>query len=136
MTTARYGNGLMSRSTILKRWSVPSNSNPSKSYEVQLHDDGILTCNCRGWINHSNRVCHHVRDKHSAAQTFLTGTTNYPGTSHKLDKVTQQVVAPKIAMPTPAPKPIEKVIEKVVAPIVQKPKFKNHRMIRMEIAQS
>jgi hypothetical protein len=121
MATARYGE--MSRNPVLKRWHVPSNSRPGHYYEIQLHDDGVLTCNCRGWINHANRVCIHVREKVSEANAFLSGQqivqqqTNYLDKEHKLDKFAQQVVPKQVMTP------------------VQKPKFRNHRMIRVEVAQ-
>lgn len=69
---ARFGE--MSRNRVLKTWYTPSRSTPNNPpYETQLHDDGILTCNCRGWINHPERICTHVRSYLGEAQRFLDG---------------------------------------------------------------
>lgn len=44
--------------------SYPSSSTPGINYNAVAHDDGKLTCNCRGWINRrgvSSRNCTHTK---------------------------------------------------------------------------
>ena len=67
---ARYGE--QSKNPVLKIWTRGSASNPDKPpYEIQLHNDGILTCNCRGWVNRASRDCRHVIVLKDEAQRFL-----------------------------------------------------------------
>ena len=63
--------GKMSRLPVLHAWKRESKSNPSKSYVVQLHQDGVLTCNCKGWINRASRDCAHVKELLGEAQILL-----------------------------------------------------------------
>jgi hypothetical protein len=63
--------GKMSRLPIPHAWKRQSKSNPSKSYIIQLHQDGILTCDCQGWINRASRDCTHVKELLGEAQMLL-----------------------------------------------------------------
>src|SRR5580658_9062255 len=44
---------------------VPSMSNPNKSYEIRLGDDGVTYCTCRAWI--SKKTCKHLDVYHGSA---------------------------------------------------------------------
>jgi len=63
--------GKMSRLPILHAWKRQSRRDPSKLYAVQLHQDGVLTCNCKGWINRASRDCRHVKELLEEAQMLL-----------------------------------------------------------------
>ncbi len=67
--------GEQSTNRTITQWHRASQSNPSaRPYEIQLHDDGILTCNCRGWTNKKDgqpRSCRHVRELLAEAQRYL-----------------------------------------------------------------
>ena len=48
----------------VKTWEFRSKSNPSKSYETVKWQDGIYSCNCRGWtrrVKNGERICTHVK---------------------------------------------------------------------------
>lgn len=69
---ARYGE--QSRNRVIFRWHRASASHPDNPpYEIQLHDDGILTCNCNGWCRKATRDCRHVKDLLHEAQILLDG---------------------------------------------------------------
>ncbi len=67
--------GEQSTNRTLTTWYRASQTNPdARPYEIQLHDDGILTCNCRGWTNKKDyqpRSCRHVRELLADAQRYL-----------------------------------------------------------------
>ncbi len=67
--------GEQSTNRTLTTWYRNSQTNPdARPYEIQLHDDGILTCNCRGWTNKKDyqpRSCRHVRELLTEAQRYL-----------------------------------------------------------------
>lgn len=45
----------------VKRWSVPSESNPSKSYVVAQNREGEFGCSCPVWI-FRRKECKHIRN--------------------------------------------------------------------------
>ena len=46
--------------------TVPSKSNPAKSYEIRLGGDGVVYCTCRAWIQ--NKFCKHLEEYHTNMQ--------------------------------------------------------------------
>jgi len=44
----------------VKKWKVPSSSNPDKAYTVSLTKEGAYECSCPTWI-YRRQECHHVR---------------------------------------------------------------------------
>ncbi len=67
---ARYGE--MSTAEVISAWPYKS-SKGTTTYEIQLHSDGLLTCNCPGWVNRKSRDCHHVKEKVFESQQILDG---------------------------------------------------------------
>ncbi len=57
--TARYGE--QSTAKVISAWARKS-SKGTTTYEILLHSDGILTCNCPGWVQRSTRDCKHVKE--------------------------------------------------------------------------
>lgn len=68
-STACYG--FQSKEEIISAWPFSSSSGTTV-YEVQLHSDGVLTCNCPGWVNHPSRACKHVKEKLEEAELIFT----------------------------------------------------------------
>ena len=96
---------------IEKTWTFASNSNPSKTYETILYEDGTTSCNCRGWTfkkDGQERTCTHTRKVES-------GTADNDAIS---------VWTPKIQTPAEPPKPKLKVKPKPKS----KPKLKSDTM--------
>lgn len=62
--------GSQSKSKVIAAWAFKSSAGTTV-YETQLHEDGILTCNCPGWVRHVKKLtngetfrsCTHVRQK-------------------------------------------------------------------------
>ena len=75
MSSIRATFGEQTTNRTLTTWYRASQSNPDRRpYEIQLHDDGILTCNCRGWTTKKDgqpRSCRHVRELLTDAQRYL-----------------------------------------------------------------
>ena len=71
---ARYGEP--SREKVISAWAFPSSAGTT-IYEIQLHEDGILTCNCPGWVilrmGKDKRECKHVKEVLYEAQQILDG---------------------------------------------------------------
>lgn len=55
--------GKPSKAKVISAWPFLSSAGTT-TYETQLHEDGVLTCNCPGWVRHvlnGQRGCKHVR---------------------------------------------------------------------------
>lgn len=74
---------------ILTCWVFASSSNPNKSYQALLYDDGSTSCDCPGWVRRCQngfRTCKHVRaidcgvaDAQSQSRhDYTTGPTKQP----------------------------------------------------------
>jgi len=44
----------------VQKWTVPSSSNPDKSYTVSLTKEGNYECSCPTWI-YRRQECHHIK---------------------------------------------------------------------------
>lgn len=44
----------------IRKWKVPSNTDPETEYVVSLGDDGTWGCSCRAWIYRRQR-CDHIQ---------------------------------------------------------------------------
>jgi hypothetical protein len=67
--------GKMSKEKVISAWPFLSSAGTT-TYETQLHEDGVLTCNCPGWVRHvvnGKRACKHVREVFSVASLIMDG---------------------------------------------------------------
>jgi len=55
---------------VISAWAFSSSAGTTV-YETQLHADGLLTCNCPGWIMHSNRICKHTKGVSDLASSIF-----------------------------------------------------------------
>ena len=106
---ARYGEQSVAK--VISAWPFRSSSGTT-TYETQLHNDGILTCNCPGWVQRRSRDCKHVKEKVDEAQQILDGRKSpvferMDGTQIKPQVVVREVIKE-------VPKIVEKIVEKVV----------------------
>ena len=50
---------------IIKAWTMPSGSSPSKTYQTLKYADGSTSCDCMGWTRRvaddGSRSCKHTR---------------------------------------------------------------------------
>ncbi len=129
---ARYGGP--SSENVISAWPFSSSSSTT-TYETQLHEDGVLTCNCPGWVratkklNYSIRAklpfkcdladgstfrsCKHVQEKVFEAQQILDGTRKPIFKRMDGTHSTPSVVIKEV------PKIVERIVEKVVIKEVQ-----------------
>jgi|GEM_PF-6471043 len=70
VTKASYG--VQSTAKVISAWPRLS-SKGTTTYEIQLHADGVLTCNCPGWVTRRTRDCKHVKDLLFKAQSIIRG---------------------------------------------------------------
>lgn len=116
---ASYGD--MSTAKVISAWPFDSSSGTT-TYETQLHADGVLTCNCPGWVRAVNKVtgkrgCKHVREKVYESQSILDGK-KAPIFERKDGKHSHpQVVVKEVIKEVP--KYVERVVEKIVIKEVQ-----------------
>jgi hypothetical protein len=82
--------------------TVPSESNPSKSYEIRLGHDGNVYCSCPAWkfqkIHPHLRTCKHMTKlakEINEAAAKLKGGKTAPASAPKAEK--------KVEAPAPAP---------------------------------
>ena len=45
----------------IKKWTVPSSSDPKKTYTVSQADDGTFGCSCPAWTR-MRRECKHIKE--------------------------------------------------------------------------
>lgn len=58
----------------LNQWSVPSNSDPSKSYTISLTYEGEFQCSCYGWTRHVPRKdCTHIKELKADPEALKQG---------------------------------------------------------------
>lgn len=59
---------------ILYAWPARS-SQGTTTYEVLLHRDGRMSCNCPGWVygakRASGRICRHIREREAEAEGIV-----------------------------------------------------------------
>lgn len=106
---ARYGE--QSRERVISAWPFKSSSGTT-IYEVQLHSDGILSCNCPGWVVRRTRDCTHVKRKVSEAQLILDGKKSPVFEKMDGSQITPQIIVKEVVKEVP--KIVEKVVEKIV----------------------
>lgn len=70
---AKYGR--QSTAKVISAWPFKSSSGTT-TYETQLHEDGVLTCSCPGWVNRAVRECRHVKEKLYEASEIVSGRRN------------------------------------------------------------
>jgi len=105
--SAQYG--IQSVAPVISAWPELS-SKGTTTYEIQLHSDGVLTCNCPGWVSRKTRDCKHVKNYQSKATMILRGQR------------TPEFVASQKFSGAPQVKIVEKVVEKIkfVEKVVEK----------------
>jgi iron only hydrogenase large subunit-like protein len=110
--------GTQSRAKVISAWPFESSSGTT-TYETQLHEDGVITCNCPGWVNRIDketglRSCKHCREVKYDSSRILSGQKPavFKNTNPKVRYKTVEVEK-KVYVNSP-PKVIEKVIEKIV----------------------
>jgi hypothetical protein len=60
---------------VISAWAFNSSAGTTV-YEVQLHEDGNLTCNCPAWIfNKKNRNCKHTNSLVGTAEKIIKKQT-------------------------------------------------------------
>ena len=67
---------------IVKAWSFPSGSDPSRVYQALQYEDSSLSCDCPGWTRRvapdGSRTCKHVRAVElGTADSQATAVKNY-----------------------------------------------------------
>jgi len=71
--TARYGE--QSTAKVISAWARKSSSGTT-TYEIQLHEDGVLSCNCPAWVLRKTRDCKHVKELVYVAGEIMSGRRN------------------------------------------------------------
>jgi hypothetical protein len=83
----------MSNAPVAKVYHVPSDSNPSKRWEVLERTDGFLSCSCPVWVFNKRktepRSCKHTEQVKSG---FISATTVYQETTVEQTRRAEKVV--------------------------------------------
>lgn len=76
--------GTQSRERIIAAWPRLSSAGTT-TYEIQLHSDGVLTCDCPGWVRRATRDCKHVKELKAEATRVLRGQSapRFPATTSR-----------------------------------------------------
>jgi hypothetical protein len=112
--------GSQSREKVISAWPFKSSAGTT-TYETQLHSDGVITCNCPGWVRHVKpdlrRECKHCREVKYEATQILQGRQkpifkNDQNVQYKTIQIEKKVILPQV-----------KVVEKIVEKIIEKKVF-------------
>jgi len=72
--------GRMEAKIYSHKWTIPSSSDPSKSYTVSLTDDGQYECSCPQWI-YRRRECKHIQQvKDNLVGSIISSAKKKPKT--------------------------------------------------------
>jgi len=111
---AKYG--LQSTEKVISAWPFASSSGTT-TYETQLHADGVLSCNCPGWVQRKSRDCKHVKWFLHDAQEILDGKQKPIFVRQDGKHSHPQVIIKEVIKEVP--KIVEKIVERVVVKEVQ-----------------
>lgn len=108
--------GSQSREKVISAWPFKSSAGTT-TYETQLHSDGVITCNCPGWVRNvkadGHRECKHCREVKAEANAIVRGLkspvfkNNDQNFQYKTIEVEKKVIVPQVRV-------VEKIVEKIV----------------------
>ena len=87
---------------IVRTYEYESDSTPGKYYQTPLYDNGLATCNCRGW--RTNRTCWHTKEVEAKDEARQIRNPK-PVAKATPNRAPRPVVAPKAAPVIPKSAP-------------------------------